>query len=282
MSATCVPFTTRASVRGFTLVELLVVIAIVGLLVAMLLPAVQAARESARRSACENQLRQIGLALTAYVDVHQELPVGCLGCQSFPKKRISWLVALLPYLEEESLHEQFDNTIAIDASPNYEASRTVLPVLLCPSADGPTLPEQGGAFTDYAGLFGLEGVLDPTIPEEDISPRFYIPYDWFGVLMYEVAVAPREITDGLSKTLCVGEMFDRRIVEESEWARGSQLYAQDNATAVNEAPGRKNDLGSAHPGGALAVRCDAGVEFLTDDLDQAVLNAWFTRAGEEL
>src|SRR5262245_10197885 len=87
---------------GFTLVELLVVIAIIGVLVALLLPAVQAARESARRAQCSNNLKQLGLAVTQYGDTYKgAFPVGSYACCYG-----TWLVALLPYIEQKSL---FDN-----------------------------------------------------------------------------------------------------------------------------------------------------------------------------
>src|SRR6478736_3073948 len=89
--------------RGFTLVELLVVIAIIGVLVALLLPAVQAAREAARRSQCSNNLKQVILATTNYSDVYRgAFPVGEYNCCWG-----TWLVALLPYVEQKALFDQY-------------------------------------------------------------------------------------------------------------------------------------------------------------------------------
>ena len=96
---------TSRTKKGFTLVELLVVIAIIGILIALLLPAVQAAREAARRTQCANNLKQIGLAAHNYNDTLKKLP-----WNYDPRLRIlapySWLVAILPYAEQENLHDK--------------------------------------------------------------------------------------------------------------------------------------------------------------------------------
>src|SRR3954449_8651134 len=93
--------------HGFTLVELLVVIAIIGVLVALLLPAVQAARESARRMQCQNNLKQIGLALLNYESSHKALPAGYLsdidasGNDTGPGW--GWAALILPQMEETTV-----------------------------------------------------------------------------------------------------------------------------------------------------------------------------------
>jgi len=98
--------------RGFTLVELLVVIAIIGVLVALLLPAVQAAREAARRTQCSNNLKQVILATTNYSDVYKgALPTGEYSCCWG-----TWLVALLPYIEQKALFDNYQFFGALNAS----------------------------------------------------------------------------------------------------------------------------------------------------------------------
>src|SRR5437773_603844 len=100
------------SKHAFTLVELLVVLAIIGVLVALLLPAVQAARESARRNHCSNHLKQVTLATHNYADAHKSaIPVGEYGCCWG-----TWLVGLLPYVEQQNLYDRYKFFGAIDLS----------------------------------------------------------------------------------------------------------------------------------------------------------------------
>src|SRR5690606_37035845 len=88
---------------GFTLIELLVVIAIIAILVALLLPAVQQAREAARRSSCKNNLKQLGLAIHNYHDVHNSFPIGAR--YNITHAGSSWRFALLPFLEQGALFD---------------------------------------------------------------------------------------------------------------------------------------------------------------------------------
>ena len=123
---------------AFTLVELLVVIAIIGILIALLLPAVQAAREAARRIQCGNHLKQIGLALLNYETAHRTLPPGAFWSCPDGTRKGSMLVHILPFMEQQSLFDQFDfSQSSIDgqtyAGTDIEIGSTIVTTYQCPS-----------------------------------------------------------------------------------------------------------------------------------------------------
>lgn len=129
----------KTSRSAFTLVELLVVIAVIGILIGMLLPAVQQVRETARRTDCLNKLRQIGLATQSFHDSQGAFPParlaptlanqvarrGCIGCES-------WLVRILPMVEQNSIYELWDLSLSYPAQ-DLAAFTTPIDLFLCPT-----------------------------------------------------------------------------------------------------------------------------------------------------
>jgi prepilin-type N-terminal cleavage/methylation domain-containing protein len=211
---------------AFTLIELLAVVAIIGLLIALLLPAVQSARESARRTSCQNNLKQIGIALLSYESSNQALPPAGL-----PISEISWIVLVLPQLDMQSLYDQFSfaadqyNTVAHPNNrKNFLAFQNPLPMFLCPSIPNRRVTityDSGGlpAPTDqphaahYVGILGPAG-LGLTIT----NPATGAPYPWqgagggsygvagdSGVFGLAAGIKFGQITDGASNTFMVGE-----------------------------------------------------------------------------
>lgn len=208
--------------QGFTLVELLVVIAIIGILAALLLPAVQAARESARRAQCVNNLKQIGIGLQNYHDVHKVLPFG--KGPSYPGApvyaRWSQHALLLPMIEQANLY----NSISFSFPPetpgmgggtpfmppwsnpggiNSVASRMLVPVYLCPSdGNGGVAPGWPGA-NNYAANQGswLCDRGDTPPPAGSVAPTETQP----GIMYFLSHVRFADVLDGLSHTAFFSE-----------------------------------------------------------------------------
>ena len=258
---------------GFTLVELLVVIAIIGILVALLLPAVQAAREAARRMSCSNNLRQIGIGLHNYHDTLSSFPIGALemrylrnpdGSLRYPNGvQIAWSALLLPFIEQTPLHDTIDFGKAFDGPENADAAATVLPIYICPTVPRDSPRVQGRGAIDYGGIYG-----------ERITSRNDPPK---GTMLYTKVIQIADIKDGTSNTLIVAEDSGW---EDGQWINGLNLF--DQAYPINDAPSFENDIGSEHPGGALALFCDGSVRFLAETMDLKPLAAICTRKGREI
>lgn len=214
----------RGHLGGFTLVELLVVISIIGMLIALLLPAVQAARESARRMQCANKLKQISLAAHNYHDVAGTFPPAFLAGWTFTaptarKRGISLFVYLLPYIEMNSLYDQWDFSDPDNAFVgDMDSLAAKGPDLLCPSE-----PESENPL-DY-GSRHIQGIVAPprhikvTSYGGNAGTRSYHPDSGFlqadGVFVMagpdsepernQQPVRVADIGDGTSNTFLFGE-----------------------------------------------------------------------------
>jgi prepilin-type N-terminal cleavage/methylation domain-containing protein/prepilin-type processing-associated H-X9-DG protein len=236
--------------RGFTLVELLVVIAIIGILVAMLLPAIQAARAAARRTQCQNNLKNIALAVLNYETSKKVLPEGSLlinsGGTSTPSG-LGWPVLILPYIEEGVISDEALK-IYLNAT-NPDAYGTAMDRLnrylpasyLCPSdTDLPTqiekfLTEDRRAMS-YAGVTGSyyarTGSCSPNkkVPGSfcvvmgNPATDFFGPNNYDGLLIQGWPVSLKQCTDGLSKTLLIGE----RWYQMRAWMAGAYWRDQQD------------------------------------------------------
>jgi prepilin-type N-terminal cleavage/methylation domain-containing protein len=143
-------YTTMKTRRSaFTLIELLVVIAIIAVLIGLLVPAVQKARESAARTQCQNNLRQIGVALHNYHSDHKAFPAGC------DKMGFAVHCYLLPYLEQGAIYKTINFNLPVTDPANQGLQSMVVPTFLCPS-DPTDSPPSGWAGNNYVGNIGSD------------------------------------------------------------------------------------------------------------------------------
>ena len=302
--------------HAFTLVELLVVIAIIGVLVALLLPAVQAAREAARRSQCVNNLKQIQQAYNTYHDAKKRYPPAIVGCRaynpganSYPnqvcqagselnnndKRGYCGFVLLLPYVEEQSLYDIFDkrptsgpwhtDTAWMSIPGNLQLVGTEIAVYKCPSDAVPFKTQVAGytwgiAEGSYATNGGTLG------PKSGVSPNF-VKSNNDGTSRQASPIKAKEVTDGLSKTIFVGEVWERDK-RSNTWSSGSRWSSTWRVTEspINTAdndPSTPTDgaggFGSYHTGGAHFSFGDGHVSFLPDIIDLKIYQALSTRGA---
>lgn len=280
---------------AFTLIELLVVMGVSGILVSLLMCAVQQARAAADRAACQNNLKQIALALHSFHDVNHDLPpppgTDRLG-------ELSWMGFILPYIDQDPLWSATVQAFGIDRrafhDPPHIGFGTVVKPYVCP-ADGrlffPLTDEHGvmAAYTDYIGIAGV------TAPD--------------GMFGSEPGVRFAAVTDGLSNTAMVGERPPPASLLAGRWYTGSfdarwgldrgpdgiififfaafagdpicigPMYSFRYGRLDN--PCDRYHLWSLHPSGANFAFADGAVHFLAYS-DAPLLPAMTTRAGGEV
>ena len=202
------------------MVELLVVVTIVGVLVSFLLPAIQAAREAARNTQCKNNLKQVGLALLNFESTEGKLPVGakCNESRGFPRLTygVSWWVEILGHLELPAVAAAFDQESPQSGLALYHQANGKLvhqlepPGMVCPSSSIEPIARVGVFEITAPSYVGISGATSHDgFPEDRVneccSPRMDGEISGGGALLTNAAVTFRQVTDGLSNTLAVGE-----------------------------------------------------------------------------
>ncbi len=300
---------------AFTLIELLVVIAIIATLVAILLPAVQQAREAARRSTCKNNLKQIGLAMHNYHDVYNMLPAAAIG--SAGQNGFGWGSFILPYIEQGALYDFMNvgsGQIGTTANRawNYRnmdpGAATRIATYRCPSDSTEGFGISGLGISNFVMVRGPAAIRVRACTPGNKGLGANGPDIIGGVGNVDgnaiTSVGFKDITDGLSNTLLVGErtsaLYDnsRQLLKDcgagqwvgvqsagggmttscNLWTRAvvgiggtginSTLtdYADTDPTKTN---GNECQLGfnSNHQGGAQFVLCDGSVRFISENIN---------------
>ena len=318
---------------GFTLIELLVVIAIIAVLIALLLPAVQQARTAARRLQCTNNLKQIGLAVHSFHDANLAFPPAHL-IENVPRPtntsgtlqgldEPSWLVWILPYVDQKPLADRWDVYATYGAQP-MDARKQALPVYLCPerhSADSAVVDDQtvtitlpcgcpggtqtvlGGAIADYVANHG-----DLSPGAAGLSTDFYWGGQGTGVIIssrpkntngqYERdwmdKVRMRDVTDGTSNTLMVGEPFIPRDQVNTTPYNGPAYYGRHLtnyariggpgvplAHNADDQRGTAYSFGSSHAGIVQFCLADGSVRAISTSISSRLLGNLANRQDGE-
>jgi prepilin-type N-terminal cleavage/methylation domain-containing protein len=320
--------------RGFTLIELLVVIAIIAILIALLLPAVQQAREAARRTECRNHMKQLGLAIHNYHDTHRVFPYAWGSVQE------TWSALILPYIDQAPLYNTlvWDRTPANDWGsltptsptwPNRVACGVFVPVLRCPSLaiqdafDNSGIPDRRPA--SYRVVTGSLIASDDnsTRPAPyNVAPYTSLEFSPYrdpgvnGIMVGAGSTKMRDITDGTTNTVMVGESFtDPQYVKDNQgmdywnffipqiWDTGTNRcwsVGNGSGTEHTEAAGStlvklnarldptihgvlmEVSFGSYHTGGAFFTLGDGSVRFISENVDLKLYQGLGSRNGNEI
>ncbi|MEX0791588.1 MAG: DUF1559 domain-containing protein [Pirellulaceae bacterium] len=292
---------------GFTLVELLVVIAIIGVLVSLLLPAVQQAREAARRMQCGNNLKQLALATHSYADSFLGFQPSLLSYEvEGTVYQHGALTPILPYIEQGSLSDLFDDRLGFASLENQLAVNTQLSTMLCPSAPGGDRVV-AGTWEKVEGSWNFHD--DRTFAAGDYAtPSFYkedntTTTQWVGALTWGKHTPLANITDGLSNTMLYYELAGLPDIYQGNVKTGQTDSADHGAWATYANPrilswtfdgsaaggpcvlnctNGWNGAYAFHPGGMNVALCDGSVRFVAETLNKSVIRRLICREDNEV
>jgi len=291
---------------AFTLIELLVVIAIIAVLIGLLLPAVQKVREAAARMQCQNNLKQIGLAMQNYHTSTERFPPGYIsgttgvnGDGTGPGW--GWGAHLLPYLEQDNLFRQINLSLDITHSQHANVRITTLKGYKCPSDSPPgqtiNIPNDSGgviATVAFGNYVGMGGTFEITALPDTNNGSFY--------RNSKTRVA--DITDGVSNTIFVTERESKRsplitwvgAITDSANPPVDPAYDEEgpptliltntgeaaDGRVANNTLGHVEDASSKHTSGVSVMLGDGSVRLINNTINPTIWQALGTRAGGEV
>lgn len=303
---------------AFTLIELLVVIAIIGILIALLLPAVQKVRQAAARTQCQNNLKQIGVALQSYHDVKKRFPPGSNWFSDIPPAGMSngltspglgrypfdWMAHILPHVEQEAIFKMIDFKEPCNwpHPSNNAAMRHHVPVFICPSVPG--LPTYYPFFDLLPGSDNAFAVSYSAVSTHTTTYTHGVNYGsstltGSGIIFDLSRIHMGQVTDGTSNTFAVSESYYDYDTNTKTWycvndppnCQNAQRYLTKTWASTNEVTtgfGINQRAGwfpagidSLHFGGANFVYVDGHVSFVSEGVDQTILVNTTTRQGGE-
>jgi hypothetical protein len=233
----------------------------IGVLTGLLLPAVQQARTAARRVQSRNHLKQFLLAMHNYHDVYNHFPAGTVeDSAKEPEDRLSWIVSILPFVEQAALYEQIDQKSGWDSEANGDWTGFNIAMFLNPQE-----PDQGDSQTHYVGMAGLG---------EDAA-NLKVNDPGAGVFGYNRQTRLRDITDGTSNTIAITEASN----DFGPWAQGGRATIR----GLTEEPyiNGPDGIGGPYLGGINAGLSDGSVRFISENIDPEIFKALITISGGE-
>jgi prepilin-type N-terminal cleavage/methylation domain-containing protein len=267
---------------GFTLIELLVVIAIIGVLVGLTLPAVQSAREASRRTQCQNNLKQIGLALNNYVTLGEAYPIGYIAWPNPPGGAApgwGWSAAILPQLEQRPVYSASNINLPIDVADNATVRVLAQAIYVCPS------DRNTGAFSVASQLTG--GSVDAQTTSYAANGGTSATSQPNGMFTMNKSVRPKQVKDGLSNTFAAGERGS--FVVQNAWAGamgdgrgGVEVLATVSTSGPSPTSSSPTSFCGPHPGFTQLLMVDGSVRPIKATINPTIYRALATRAGREV